>query len=170
MFQVDKSKLFSKYIDLIAYDFDGVMTDNTVFVFQDGKEAVRCNRADGLGINIIKKLGITQIIISAESNPVVEARAKKVDLPVIYNCENKLVALETFCTQNNYQLSRVMYVGNDFNDIDVMKAVGMPVCPANAYASIIEISTLVLNASGGDGVVRELAERLEKGFDIFIKQ
>ncbi len=154
-------KLSPKDIDLIVYDFDGVMTDNKVYVFEKGMEAVRCSRADGLGINIIKKYGIVQMIISTESNPVVEARAKKIDIPVIYNCENKLAALELFCEQNNYDLAKVLYVGNDINDLDVMNVVGVPVCPSDAHHSILKIASKVLETKGGDGVVRELAEKFE---------
>jgi 3-deoxy-D-manno-octulosonate 8-phosphate phosphatase (KDO 8-P phosphatase) len=153
--------LSSKKIDLIVYDFDGVMTDNKVFVFEKGLEAVRCCRADGLGINMIKKLGMDQIIISTESNPVVEVRAKKIDIPVIYNCENKLLALELYCEQNNLDKARVLYVGNDINDLDVMNAVGIPVCPSDAHPSILKIASIALETKGGDGVVRELAEKFE---------
>jgi YrbI family 3-deoxy-D-manno-octulosonate 8-phosphate phosphatase len=154
-------KLLLKKIDLIVYDFDGVMTDNRVLVFQDGREAVYCNRSDGLGIKMIKELGIPQIIISTESNPVVEARAKKIGLQVLYNCEDKLKALQSFCDQNNYQLSKVLYVGNDVNDLSVMKAVGMPVCPADAHPLILGFAVLKLKKCGGFGVVRELADILE---------
>lgn len=154
-------KLFSNNIDLIAYDFDGVMTDNKVYVFEKGMEAVRCSRADGVGINMIKTYGMAQIIISTESNPVVEARAKKIDIPVIYNCENKLFTLELYCERNNYDMAKVLYVGNDINDLDVMNAVGIPVCPSDAHPSILKIASIVLETKGGDGVVRELVEKFE---------
>ena len=64
-------------IRLIAFDFDGVFTDNMVYVLQDGSEAVRCNRSDGIGLQKLNKLGIKTVIISTESNPVVSARAQK---------------------------------------------------------------------------------------------
>ena len=67
-------------IKLLVYDFDGVMTDNKVYVDQDGKEMVQVNRADGLGISMIKKLGIVQIILSTEANPVVSSWASKLDI------------------------------------------------------------------------------------------
>ena len=70
-----------KKINLIVYDFDGVMTDNKVFVDQKGREMVQVNRADGLGISEIKKLGIEQIIVSTENNPVVSVRAIKLGIP-----------------------------------------------------------------------------------------
>lgn len=149
----------SEGIDLVAYDFDGVMTDNTVLVYQDGKEAVRCNRADGLGINMIRELGVSQVIISTESNPVVEMRAAKVRLPVIYNCEDKLETLRTYCHKHDHDLSKVLFVGNDINDLEVMKAVGYPICPSDAHPSILRIASLVLESRGGCGVVRELVDK-----------
>jgi len=136
------------------------MTDNKVFVFQNGMEAVRCCRSDGLGISIIRKLGISQIIISTESNPVVEARAKKVDLPVLYNCKDKLKDLKLYCVQNGFELLNVLFIGNDINDLDVMNAVGISACPADAHPSISKIATIVLKSKGGCGVIRELAGKL----------
>jgi len=145
-------------IDLIAYDFDGVMTDNKLLVFQDGKEAVVVNRTDGLGINILKKLEIPQIILSTETNPVVAARAKKVGLPVIQGIYNKKKALTDYCLRHGFKLQNVIYVGNDMNDYDVMKAVGNPVAPADAHKDILNLAKIVLKSKGGHGVVRELAD------------
>ena len=76
-------------IKLFVYDFDGVMTDNKVYVDQDGKETVQVNRGDGLGISEIKKLGIEQIIISTEKNPVVVKRAEKLGIGCMQGIENK---------------------------------------------------------------------------------
>ena len=84
-------------IQLIVYDFDGVMTDNRVYVDQDGREMVRVNRADGLGISGIKKIGIQQIIISTEKNPVVSTRAKKLGIPCLQGIDNKKKALIDYC-------------------------------------------------------------------------
>ena len=79
---------FSK-IKIICYDFDGVMTNNKVYVDQYGKEMVQVNRADGLGVEEIKKLGIEQIIISTEKNPVVSARASKLGIKCLQAINNK---------------------------------------------------------------------------------
>lgn len=157
--------LSAKHIDLIVYDFDGVMTDNRVIVLQDGTEGVFCNRADGLGIDIIRSAGIPQLIISTERNPVVEVRAKKLCIDVIYNCGDKKKSLELFCEQNGYKLSRVVYLGNDINDLELMKAVGMPLCPADAHYSIVDISLYKLSTEGGFGVIRELADMLMERSD-----
>ena len=86
-------------IDLIVYDFDGVMTDNRVLTFQDGTEAVFANRADGLAINMIKEMGINQIILSTEKNAVVEARARKIGIPAIHGVGDKNTVLHAYCAE-----------------------------------------------------------------------
>jgi 3-deoxy-D-manno-octulosonate 8-phosphate phosphatase (KDO 8-P phosphatase) len=147
-------------IDLIVYDFDGVMTDNRVIVFQDGTEAVIVNRADGLGVARLRNLGIPQLILSTETNPVVIARAAKLRLEVIASCKDKKKALENYCAQKGYDLHRVMYIGNDLNDLEVMKIVGFSVAPADAHSNIKKIAKLITEAKGGEGVVKELSDCL----------
>jgi 3-deoxy-D-manno-octulosonate 8-phosphate phosphatase (KDO 8-P phosphatase) len=148
-------------IKLLVYDFDGVMTDNKVYVDQHGHEMVQVNRADGLGISMIKKLGIVQIILSTEANPVVSARAGKLDISCLQDINNKAEALIGFCKESKYVLKSVGYVGNDINDLEAMKLAGVSFCPADAHQDIIKISTHVLNAKGGEGVVRELFDLLQ---------
>jgi YrbI family 3-deoxy-D-manno-octulosonate 8-phosphate phosphatase len=145
-------------IDLMVYDFDGVMTDNRAIIFQDGTEAVVVNRADGLGVDRFRSLGIPQLILSTETNPVVKARAAKLHLEIIDSCKDKKLALKNYCAQNGYDLCKVMYVGNDLNDLDVMSIIGFPVAPADAHQEIIKIAKLITEAKGGEGVIKELSE------------
>ena len=145
-------------VRLIVYDFDGVMTDNKVYVDQNGREMVQVNRADGLGISEIKKLGFEQIIISTEKNPVVTARAEKLDIYCLQGIENKKDVLINFCKKNDINLKDVAYVGNDVNDKEVMEIVGYSFCPSDAYGSIKKISNHILDTKGGNGVVRELLD------------
>jgi len=154
------SKISVEDIDLIVYDFDGVMTDNRVIVFQDGTEAVIVNRADGFGVSMIRNLGISQLILSTETNPVVKARAEKLCLEVIASCTDKKRTLQEYCTQKGYLLRRVLYVGNDLNDLEVMKVAGFPVAPADAHPDIQSHAKLVTQAKGGEGVIREIADLL----------
>lgn len=139
------------------------MTDNRAIVLQDGTEAVFVNRSDGLGVERIRGLGITQLILSSEANPVVKARAQKLGLEVISSCKNKKDTLKNYCEQNNYDLKKVIFVGNDVNDLEAMKIVGFPVVPADAYPEIIKTARLVTKATGGQGVVRELSDILVNG-------
>ena len=139
----------AKDIDFIVYDFDGVMTDNRVIVFQDGTEAIFFHRADGLGVERLRALGTHQLILSSEINPVVKMRAAKLDLEVISSCNDKKHTLINYCEQNNYDLQKTLYVGNDLNDLEVMKIIGFPVAPADAHPDIISLSKLVTKAKGG---------------------
>ncbi len=146
--------------DLMVYDFDGVMTDNRVLVMQDGTEAVFVSRADGWGIGRLRAVGITQIILSSETNPVVSARAKKLQIDVFQACPDKAVELTGYCGSRSIDLSRVLYVGNDLNDLGVMRIVGFPVAPSDAHRSVLAIAKLVTRAAGGAGVIKELSEWL----------
>lgn len=152
-------------IDLIVYDFDGVMTDNRVLTLQDGTEAVFVNRADGLAVNMIKDMGIKQLIISTETNPVVKARAEKIGIDCLQGIGDKLDILKKYLTENNIDKNKVVFIGNDINDITAMSYVGFPVAPADAYLEIRNISKLVLKIKGGYGVVREFYELIKKGIE-----
>ena len=147
-------------IKLLVYDFDGVMTDNKVYVDQNGNEMVQVSRADGLGIAEIRKLGIQQIILSTETNPVVSARAEKLDLFCLQGIDDKAQGLIDYCKNHHLGLGDVAYVGNDINDLEVMKLVGTTFCPADAHTSIKEISQYILESKGGDGVAREIFDKL----------
>ena len=146
-------------LKLIVYDFDGVMTDNKLYIDQNGNEMVKVSRADGLGISEIQKLGIQQIIISTETNPVVRARAKKLGLHCLQGVNNKAKDLTDYC-KKKISLDEVAYVGNDINDLEVMKLVGITFCPADAHVSIKEISQYILESKGGEGVSREILDQL----------
>lgn len=151
-----KNILDIKSIDLIVYDFDGVMTDNTALVSDEGKESASINRSDGLAVGMIKKLRIRQIILSTEPNPIVKYRAEKLGLEVIYDSKDKKQDLKKFCNNNSINLDRVVYAGNDINDLEAMKIVGFPIAPRDAYIQILNIAKFITKAKGGNGVVREI--------------
>ena len=152
-------------VSLLVYDFDGVLTDNTVYVDQHGTETVRVHRGDGLAISLLKKAGYKQLILSTETNPVVTKRAEKLGIPVIQGSANKRDALQRYCQENNIDLQTVLYVGNDINDFEVMNSVKYKICPADAVDSIKEISDIILTTKGGNGVVRELYDKLTPNSD-----
>ncbi len=154
-------KVDIKDIQLIIYDFDGVFTDNKVLVFEDGKEAVFCNRADGLAIEKIKELGIPQIILSTEKNKVVEARAKKLNnIEVIHSIADKKIALIDYCKKKKYDLKKVLYIGNDINDLEVMKLVGYPIAPQDANNRVKDVAKSIVKKKGGEGVIKEFFENM----------
>jgi len=149
-----------KHIDLLVYDFDGVMTDNTAIVDQFGNESVRVNRSDGLAISEIRKKGIKQVIISTEHNPVVQMRAKKLQIPCINAVDDKRTVLENYLVEHKIDSERVVFIGNDINDLEAMKLVGMPIAPVDAHDSVKQIAKVVTKAKGGSGVIREILDLL----------
>jgi YrbI family 3-deoxy-D-manno-octulosonate 8-phosphate phosphatase len=145
-------------ISLIVFDFDGVLTDNRVLVFDDGREAVLCSRADGLAFELFRRHGIPALILSTEKHPVVAARAKKLKVPCLHGIGDKKTVLQEYCRKKGVRLEDVLYVGNDLNDLHAMRMVGHRVCPADAHPEVRSICQTVLRSRGGDGVARELAE------------
>lgn len=147
----------------LIYDFDGVMTDNRVIVDQDGKEAVFVNRSDGLAVQMIRDMGLSQVIISTERNSVVGVRAKKLGLLVIQSVEDKAAAVQKYLQENRYIPADTAFVGDDLNDLDAMKIVGWPIAPSDACDEIKKVAKIVLSMKGGQGVIRELFDLITKG-------
>lgn len=147
-------------IDVFIFDFDGVLTNNLVYVDQNGIESVSCSRSDGLAFDVLKKLQKPAFILSTEVNPVVVARAKKLKLEVLQGSKDKVKSLKKLIVDNNYDQKKVLFVGNDINDYQVMKFCGYSVCPADSHPKIREIADVTLNTNGGKGVVRELLEEV----------
>ncbi len=147
-------------IRLIIYDFDGVLTDNRVWVSEDGKEAVACNRSDGWWIGEIRRLPIEQVILSTERNPVVAARGKKIGLEVCQGQEDKKAALLALANAREVDLQQVVYVGNEMNDYESMKIVGFPLAPCDSHPEILKLATWIIPVAGGKGIVRHLFDWL----------
>ncbi len=147
-------------IRLVAFDFDGVFTDNTVLVFEDGRETVRCWRSDGLGLAKLGPLGVTSIVISTERNPVVSARCLKLGIRCIQNCPDKRAALQMVMTEAGLSAAEVAYVGNDINDLGCLQLAGLPVVVADAHPDVVQFSRYQTRTPGGRGAVRELCDLL----------
>ncbi|MBD9496909.1 acylneuraminate cytidylyltransferase [Ensifer sp. ENS01] len=147
-------------IKALITDFDGVHTDDSVIVNQDGSEAVRCSRSDGMGIEILRNRGLKMLILSREQNPVVKARAAKLQMDVLHHIRDKLPALDAWRCAHHLDWAEIAYIGNDINDLDCMKVCGMSFAPSDAHPETKAISTMVLQRSGGNGALRELSEYL----------
>lgn len=145
-------------IRLLAFDFDGVFTDDKVYVLQDGTEAVRCFRGDGIGLQKLTGLGLQSVIISTETNPVVSARAQKLNIPCIQSCADKMAALETTMQKYSLRTHEVAYIGNDINDLHCLQAVGFPIVVRNAHADVVPYARYRTRACGGRGAVREVCD------------
>jgi N-acylneuraminate cytidylyltransferase len=147
-------------VDLVVFDFDGVMTDNRVLVFPDGSEAVCCHRGDGLGIDRLRQAGVPMIVLSTEKNAVVAVRARKLQIPVVHGLSDKAEFLVEFLAERAIDPRRVAYIGNDVNDLDAMSLVGLPVAVADAVPEVRALAKWVLARKGGEGAVREFCDEL----------
>lgn len=145
-------------IELVAFDFDGVFTDNTVIVSQDGVESVTCWRSDGLGLSRLKSLGVRIFIVSTEANPVVSARARKLQIPCVQGVEDKEAAILRTCRELGVEPGRTMFVGNDINDIPAFQSVGFPVAVGDAYPEVLPHVVHQTVKPGGRGAVREMCD------------
>ncbi len=147
-------------IDVLIFDFDGVLTNNLVYLNQDGIESVGCSRSDGLAFDVLRKLSKPAFILSTESNTVVSARANKLKIEVLQCSVNKVDSLKQIIKNKHYNSDKILFVGNDLNDYQAMQFCGYSACPSDSHAKIKDIADIVLNAKGGNGVVRELLEEV----------
>ena len=152
-------------VEFVVFDFDGVFTDNTVYVDQNGVETVRCWRGDGLGLEMLRKRGVELAVVSTEANPVVAARCKKLNLRCVHGVTNKALAVEALCKELNLKLENTCFLGNDRNDIEALKIVGFPAIVADADKSVEQFGLIKTQLAGGFGAVRELCEVISAAID-----
>jgi N-acylneuraminate cytidylyltransferase len=159
----DKSKRpMPETIKLLVLDFDGVLTDNRVWVNQDGTEAVAAYRSDSYGLSLLRKAGVESIVISKETNPVVAARCKKMKVPYLQSIDDKEKALNDLLAEKGIDSSQVIFVGNDVNDLPGFRVAGWSVAVADALPEVIREADYVLSKPGGRGAVRELCDLILK--------
>lgn len=151
-------------IDLIMCDFDGVITDNRVWVDQDGTETVAAYRSDSVRVNDMRALGIEVMILSSEPNRVVEARARKMGVEAIHGIalNDKGRVMRDVLAQKNLKAENVIFIGNDINDLPCFEVAGWAVAVADAYPEVIHAADHVLSKAGGHGALRELCDLILK--------
>jgi YrbI family 3-deoxy-D-manno-octulosonate 8-phosphate phosphatase len=145
-------------VRLAVFDFDGVFTDNHVWVNERGEESVRCCRADGFGLERLREVGVEAVILSTEQVQIATARAKKLRVPCRHGLGNKLEALREEVERCGVELAATAFVGNDINDAECLGAVGLPVVPADAWPEVAGLARWTLQRRGGEGCVREFCD------------
>jgi N-acylneuraminate cytidylyltransferase len=147
-----KSKLSNSKIPKILFtDFDGCLTDDRVWLNQEGEEFVAANRKDGLAVNRLKNLGIQVVIASTETNK-----------DVLQGLADKAEAIEQYLIQRNLSWKDVWYIGNDVNDLGAIERANLSLCPADAVKKVRKSVGVVLKTNGGRGILSEIATELEK--------
>jgi YrbI family 3-deoxy-D-manno-octulosonate 8-phosphate phosphatase len=152
-------------VRLVVFDFDGVFTDNRVWVSEAGQESVACWRGDGLGLRRLDEAGVPYVIVSTEPNAVVARRAEKLRARCVHGVDDKLAVVREEAARAGVELGAVAYVGNDVNDATCLEAVGLPVVPADAWPEVVPLARWVLDTPGGRGCVRELCDAILEAGD-----
>jgi len=156
-----KESMLPDTIQAVVFDFDGVMTDNTVYVSEKGLESVRCNRGDGWGIARMRDAGIRMAVMSTEENPVVRTRCEKLKIECFHQLgDSKIKCFMNWCQEHELDIKHVLYVGNDENDIECLATAGTGVVPSDAHKSAKQVANMVLATNGGQGAVRELCDTI----------
>ena len=146
---------------IVITDFDGCLTDDRVWLNQEGEEFVAANRKDGLAVQRLKNLDIQVVIASTETNKVVLARGNKIGVEVLQGLANKAESIEQYLEQKNLSWNDIWYLGNDVNDIEAIRKANLSLCPSDAVKAVRKEVDLKLKTKGGDGVLSELATLLE---------
>ena len=158
-----KSRLSNSKIPKILFtDFDGCLTDDRVWLNQDGEEFVATNRKDGLAVKRLKNLGIQVVIASTETNKVVLARGTKMGVEVLQGLADKAESIDQYLKQKNLSWNDVWYIGNDVNDLGAIEKAKLSISPADAVKKVRKTVDIVLKTNGGRGILSEIATELEK--------
>jgi len=158
----EETKNLFKNIKLIAFDFDGVFTDNYVYTNDRGEEMVKSSKLDGFGLNKLDKLGIKKIILSTETNETVKKRAEKLNIDCKYGLAHKEDQLKEISLDQKIDLKNIAFVGNDINDINSLKICGLPIVVRDSHPETIIFAKYVTVLKGGNGAVREVCDIIEK--------
>lgn len=160
-----RRRKFPPKISLVVMDFDGVLTDNLVYVDENGIEKVATSRGDSMGIRLVREsTPIEFMVISTEVNPVVTARCDKLKLEVFQGIKDKPGVLRNIMQQKGIPAEEIVFIGNDVNDLGCLELAGYAVVPADAEPKVIRSADLVLNRKGGRGAVREFCDMLLERF------
>lgn len=150
-------------IKLLAIDVDGVLTDGSMYYSEKGDELKKFNTHDGMGIQLLRENGIKIAIVTKEKTEIIERRAKKLGVDDLFQgIENKLFALDCLIKKYNLNYSEIAYIGDDVNDISVLKKVGISMCPRDAISDVKKVCMYITKKKGGEGVVREFYEEWKK--------
>jgi N-acylneuraminate cytidylyltransferase len=158
---ITKKKLIEKClkIKVIVTDVDGVLTDGGMYYSKNGEELKKFNTRDGMAFELLKKNNLKSVIITKENSKIVEKRAHKIKTDLVFlGIQKKELELPKICKKLSISNDEILYVGDDINDLEVMKLVGFSACPNDAVDEIKKNSDYISPFNGGTGVVRELVD------------
>ena len=148
-------------IELFLTDCDGCLTDGGMYYSEKGDELKKFNTRDGMGFKLLREKGILTGIVTSESVDLNRRRAEKLKLDILKaGCTDKVAVVKQICKERGIDISNVCYIGDDINDVDLIKLVGFGCAPADAMPQVREVATYVTKVKGGEGVIREVVDKL----------
>ncbi len=160
-----KERPLPQKVELVVFDFDGVMTDNRVWVDADGRELVSANRGDGWGVARLKEAGVQLVVLSTETDPVVAARSRKLGIKAIQGIKDKAKALRELMESRGIEPNQTIYLGNDVNDVECFPLVACALVVEDAHPDAKARADIILTKRGGQGAVRELCDILIRNIE-----
>lgn len=146
---------------MLILDVDGVMTDGGIILIGDDMEAKRFDVHDGMGINLAIDAGLLIAIITSRTSTVVARRARELNISdLVQGAVQKVDVLYDLIRKHNIELSEVSYIGDDIQDLQILKLVGLPIAVQNAVAEVKDQCLFITQATGGHGAIREVVDML----------
>jgi len=146
---------------LFITDIDGVWTDGGMYYDQTGNEWKKFNTSDSAGVLFLNYLNIPLVVMTSENTKIVERRAQKLKIDLLYQgVKDKVGVASEICTEMKLSLSEVAFIGDDLNDIPLLKKVGYPGSPANAPVYVKKYADYLTSKKGGEGAFREFVEAI----------
>ena len=153
-------ELFQKVTTFI-FDVDGVLTDGTILVLENGLQARRMHIKDGFALQMAVKIGYRVLIVSGGNSPQVVQRLEKLGIKDVHmSVNNKRKFIADYAQQNKLKKEELLYMADDLPDLPVMEIVGLPCCPADAVTEIKEAVTYISPLPGGLACVRDVIEKV----------
>ncbi len=155
------SRTILRQIHLFATDVDGVLTDAGMYYSESGDEWKKFNTRDGMGLKLLQKAGLITAIVTQERTRLVARRAEKLAIPELHQgVLDKLSVIREMAERHGISLDQIAYIGDDVNDVEALKAVGLSAAPADGLPQVRKVVDYVCRQKGGEGAVRELADMI----------
>ncbi|AWD66030.1 3-deoxy-D-manno-octulosonate 8-phosphate phosphatase [Priestia megaterium] len=163
-----------KNIKLIILDVDGVLTDGSLYIGSNQVEYKQFNTQDGMGITLAHYAGLKTAIITGRKSEAVTKRAKELKINYVYQgISNKLEVLSELLIELGLTVGEISYMGDDINDLPILKTAGISFAPDNAVRLVKESVDIVTKHSGGNGAVREMVEAIlqrQTNFEVLVQE
>ncbi len=156
-----KTLVKARKIKVVLTDVDGVLTDGGMYYSTKGDIMKKFHARDGMGVTLLRKNNIPSIIVTKEKNEIIKQWSKKMKIDkLLMGIINKEAVLEKICKNYSVQASEICYIGDDINDLGLLKLVGLSATPSDGIIEVQKICDYICKNNGGNGVFREVVNMI----------